>query len=115
MRTRTSHAGGTNAGAQEVEEPAAATAIPPSEVLTPSLFQQGVAESARTPRTPGTDRTPRLETAEQAPNTEGVNDFQGGLELSEEGKARHQQILQAAFALTEPPSPSGFVVNLSMW
>ena len=81
MRTRTSHAGGTNAGAQEVEEPAAATAIPPSEVLTPSLFQQGVADSARTPRTPGTDRTPRLETAEQAPNTEGVNDFQGGLEL----------------------------------
>ena len=44
--------------------------------------------------------------------------YRGGQRLSGRpwaGKARRQQILQAALALTEPPSPSGFVVNLSMW
>ena len=119
VQTKTTNASSEQPVAAEAAEAQATTkaAVPGvsgnanEAVLTPSLFQQG-AVSARTPRTPRQgEATKSLEVAQEdkVENDHGEEN----LELSDEGKIRQQQILEAAMSLPKPPSPSGSVASLN--
>lgn len=126
-RRTVQHSKTTNASSETQPERAAAEAAEPQAtlaavpgvsgnaneaVLTPSLFQQG-AVSVRTPRTPRSQREAMksLEVAQEDKVENG--DGEENLELSDEGKIRQQQVLEAAMSLPQPPSPNGSVASLN--